>query len=154
MKRGILLGALVVLGVNTTWAAAISDVFTVYNSAQQIVGQVGVNEDGTTFGVNVAVQPSGNQVVGEDPNAIYYINDTSLVNADLFGVPTNLQEIPGGPYSDIFGIVSLNGTLFLAFASDTETQGAGFAPSGTIIVQETHSDWDATSYLSPTLQRA
>src|SRR5438552_4119238 len=62
----------------------------------------------------------------EDPTAIYSINVPGLVDPGQFGNATTLVEPGGspltGPYSDIFGVASLAGGLFLAFNSDGDPE--------------------------------
>ena len=59
----------------------------------------------------------------EDPNAVYTVPGIAIDPAQ-FGNATTLIEAGGnsatGPFSDIFGVASTGGGLFLAFSSDNE----------------------------------
>jgi hypothetical protein len=143
----------------TDGGSPISDVLTVYDRAGTIVGQVGVTEDGTVFGINAAVFIQ-NGTAGEDPYAIYYINDVNLpiplAKRDMYGFPTNMWE-PSGEWSDTFGVANLGedteGPFVLAFSSDTDTVPPVFAVAVDNLsgILEGQQPVDATKYLNLSL---
>jgi hypothetical protein len=90
----------------------------------------------------------------ENPQTVFTVPGVAPDPARI-GFPTNLIE-PGGSnmFSDIFGVASLDGALFLAFSSDDEVT-VPFLPIGPISRSETTAGpYDATMYLSPTLRSA
>jgi hypothetical protein len=121
-------------------ATIVSDVLTVFNGAGAIVGQVGVNEDGSMFGVNAAVLHTvPNPSAAEVPTEVYYINDITLGNPLRFGLATALLEFAGGPVSDVFGVVNVGTTT---------------VPVVTSSLIETGAPVSAAAYLAQSLQTA
>jgi hypothetical protein len=115
-----------------------SDCLVVFNAAGAVVSFVAATEP-------------------ENPLGVFTVPGVAPDPAQ-FGNPTNLIEPGGnsisGPFSDIFGVANLGGTLFLAFSSDNEVTEP-FAPVGTIFRFETTvGPYDATMYLSPALRAA
>ena len=154
-KVALLCGINGLLAVQAFAAPILSDVLTVFNAAGALVGQVGVYEDGTMFGLNAAVVHLGSSIPnGEDPSGVYYINDSTLADPTKLGQPINLRESVAGPFSDVFGVVVLSGSYYLGFTSDTENVPPAFAPVGTTIILENQASYDATAFLNPALQRA
>jgi len=136
MKRWIFGAGLAcaLLFASPLFADNISDYFRVTDPNGKVVYQFAVSE-----GI-------------EDPNEIYFINVKGLVDPSQFGNATTLVE-PDGSFSDIFGIASINGDLFLAFNSDSETSPAAYGNQGNIFLEEGQGGtWDATMYLNPSLQ--
>jgi hypothetical protein len=138
-------------------ATIVSDVLTVFNGAGAIVGQVGVNEDGSMFGVNAAVLHTvPNPSAAEVPTEVYYINDITLGNPLRFGLATALLEFAGGPVSDVFGVVNVGTTtvpvFVLGFASDSEAMTVAFPFTSSLI--ETGAPVSAAAYLAQSLQTA
>ena len=93
----------------------------------------------------------------EDPNAVYTVPGIAIDPAQ-FGNATTLIEAGSnsatGPFSDIFGVASTGGGLFLAFSSDNEVT-TPFGSQGAIFLQETIAGpYDATMYLDPMLRAA
>jgi PEP-CTERM motif len=98
----------------------------------------------------------------EDPNAIYTLA-IAAPDPNQFGFATTFCEfdVPCGPglldyyYSDIFGVASVNGALYLGFSSDGEN-GTPYGGQGFYYVPASQGDWlrwyDATMYLDPALQ--
>ena len=122
------------------WADTVSDYLAVRDANGNVVYSVSVTES------------------LEDPNEIYFINVPGLVNVAQFGNATTLCEgfthcsPTDGFYSDIYGIASINGDLFLAFNSDSETAPAAYGSQGAIFLPEGNGGiFDATQYLDPSL---
>lgn len=100
----------------------------------------------------------GTTDVNEDPAAIYTL--ATPPDPGQFGNATTFCELttscgPGLPqlrYSDIFGVATVDGTLYLAFSSDGEGTGTPYGGQGTIYVPEPNGWYNATMYLDPTLQ--
>lgn len=134
-----------------------SDRLTVFNAAGAIVGQVGVNEDGSIFGLNAAVLHTfPNPTGSEAPSDVYYINDITLPDPLRFGFATALLEFAGGAVSDLFGVVnvgSVSAPVYgLGFASDSEVAPVRFSFTSSLI--ETGAPVSATSYLAAPLRSA
>jgi len=116
-----------------------SDVLIVCTPTGQLSDWVGVTE------------------VNEDPNAIYTL--ATPPDPTQFGNATTFCEFssPCGPglpqqyYSDIFGVASVNGVLYMAFSSDAEG-GSPYGIQGAIFLPEPNGFYNATMYLDPTLQ--
>lgn len=116
-----------------------SDVFIVCTPTGQLSDWVGVAE------------------TNEDPNAIYTL--VTPPDPAQFGNATTFCEFsaPCGPglaqqyYSDIFGVASVNGVLYMGFSSDAE-RGSPYGNQGAIYLLEPNGFYNATMYLDPTLQ--
>ncbi len=93
----------------------------------------------------------------ENANGASFIYSSPVAtDGSQFGNATVLQE-PGVDvsqgYSDIFGIASTGGGLFLSFASDTDTSLVNFGQFPMTFL-ETPAPFSATLYLDPGLQAA
>jgi len=136
MKRwmiGTLLASVMIVALPAL-ADTLSDSLTVFDPAGNVAYSVSVTE-----GL-------------EDPNEIYFINVSGLIDPSQVGNATTLVE-PDGSYSDIFGVAGINGALFLAFNSDIEGFPAAYGSQGNIFLPEGQGGvFDATMYLDPGLQ--
>ncbi len=135
-------------------ATDVSDLLTVFSPSGTIVGQVGVTEDGTVFGLNSAVFAQTDQIVtgAEGPNNFYYINDPTLANQSLIGTDLFVLDYPDGPVSDAVGVHPIGGTIFLGFISDTDT--AFLLPAGLSgFPVEGDGSIDISNYLNPALSQ-
>jgi hypothetical protein len=128
-------------------SAEISDVLTVLGPTGAIFGQVGVNEDGTIFGLNAASTGPAESLDPVLTTGTYYINQPGLANATS---PFPLFLVDPGPpalISDEAGDVRVNGVLFIGFSSDSEADmilvSGGIQEAGPV---------DMTPFLNPTLQ--
>ena len=97
--------------------------------------------------------------INNGPNYIYTVPGVAPDPAQ-FGFATTLCE-PGffcapnqsaANYSDIFGVASVNGTLFLAFSSDDETGCPVCAQGFYYLPERSPGVYAATFYLDPALQ--
>jgi hypothetical protein len=129
----LLLGVSLVLSPKVVFADTISDSLTVYSPTGVAVASVLAKEN------------------GENPNHVYIIPYTGIVNDQLYGDPTVLLDA-NGKASDIFGIYDKDDKLYLAFSSDSDTEAVAFGPTDRIF-QEGQGVFDATLYLSPALQQ-
>jgi hypothetical protein len=134
MARCLLLVGMFALAGVPAFADPISDALTVFDPKGHIFAQVSVTE------------------ANEDPNAILFINIPGLANPAQLGHATTLLDLDGS-FSDIFGVVDLQGTMFLGFNSDGEGVPAAFGGGGSIFVPEGSGVFGATMYLSPSFQR-
>jgi hypothetical protein len=113
----------------------ISDSFTVYDGAGNLVAQVVADEN------------------GENPTQIHYLAGIAVDGAQ-FGNATTLYDDPAFPnvYSDIFGIATGGPDgLNLAFSSDSETTPVSFG-NFALNFFEGSGVFDATMYLDPSLR--
>ena len=131
-KKMVLLALGLLLIVPMAQADKVSDALIVFGPDGQVIAQVSVLES------------------QEDPNAIYWIPDPSLINPAMFGYATTLLEHDGS-YSDIFGICNCGGQLVLAFNSDGDGVPAAFGGQGYYYLPEGRGFFDATIYLNPEL---
>ncbi len=156
MKRFASVSLLVLaLGLLPAFAGALlSDSLTVFNPAGAIFAQIQLFEDGSLVCTGGCAQ-TGPGDIGEDPNSLYYLTDTSLVDPAQFGNPTQLLEAGGTSFSDIFGVATFDaGTTFVfGFASDTDSSPALLAGSAPITLPEGNGLFDATMYLNPRLSK-
>lgn len=94
----------------------------------------------------------------ENANTIYTL--TIAPDPTQFGFATTFCEFvtPCGPglparyYSDIFGVASVNGTLFVGFSSDVDPNGTPYGSQGHYFIPEPNGWYPATMYLDPALQ--
>jgi hypothetical protein len=151
MRRLWILSAVSLLAVANTWAAGIfapiSDQLTVFDSNANIVGQVGVREDGSIFGLHAACNgPTCGSLEGSAN--IYYIDVPVLA---AFSTPTMVLE-SSTVGSDVFGTINLGiGYLTLFFNSDSEAVEFNPGVGGYILVPEGDGFADATPYLASDL---
>ena len=120
----------------SVFADTLSDALTVYAPDGSVFASVSVTES------------------VEDPNQIYFIDIPDLVDTSQFGNATALLELGTGTFSDVFGVASTQGSLFLGFTSDTETLPAAFGDSAVIQLLEDRPQFDATMYLARQLREA
>src|SRR5262249_48379609 len=71
----------------------------------------------------------------EDPSEIVFESDPTIIDPNQFGNATNLLHADG-TFSDIFGIATINGTLFLAYNSDGDPAPPEFGGQGAINLPE------------------
>ena len=117
-------------------ADTLSDSITVYAT------------DGTVFATATVIETV------ESANQIYFIDIPDLVDTSQFGNATALIELGTGTFSDVFGVASTHGSLFLAFTSDTETVPAAFGALAAVRLLEDRAQFDATMYVAPRLREA
>ncbi|MCU1275102.1 MAG: hypothetical protein JWO48_2533 [Bryobacterales bacterium] len=117
-------------------ADTLSDSLTVYAPDGSVFAAIGVAE------------------LVEDANQIYFIDIPDLVDTSQFGNATALLEPGTGTFSDVFGVASTQGSLFLGFTSDTETVPAAFGGAAGIELLEDRPQFDATMYLARQLRDA
>lgn len=152
---------LAVIMVTSNTAAASDcrpDQLTVYDPQGYPVAEVWVWDGGGAGGFNWACfGPCG----ADEPNSIYYLNDITLPDPNMFGFATILYEntwdrnAAQGDFSDVFGVVSIDGNLYLGFNSGSERLPAAFGSEGAWFWPECkRCEYDATFYLDPTLQAA
>jgi hypothetical protein len=109
--------------------------------------------------------PTGQQIYGmpvheynEVADQIYYINAVGLIDPTLYGHPTVLLEPPGyNAVSDVVGVVSVGGSLFFGFKSDSDTgvPPVTFGTGSPVFVPEfPHGTANVTRYLDPRLRDA
>lgn len=159
MKRAIPLGLFILLAVVPARAYLVpcipfdtlSDVLTVYDQSAIVVGQAGVCEDGTIFGLGSYSWPQYLPPTPEDPNTIYYINIPGLADPNQWGNYLTVYEGDlSGAISDTVGVVSFDDgqSGYLGFYSDP----ANPLPALTHTVIETGAPIDVTYLLDPGLQ--
>ncbi|MBZ5648428.1 MAG: PEP-CTERM sorting domain-containing protein [Acidobacteriia bacterium] len=130
---GTLLASVMIVALPAI-ADTLSDSLTVFDPAGNVAYSISVTE------------------ALEDPNEIYFINVSGLIDPNQYANATTLVE-PDGSYSDIFGVGSINGTLYLSFNSDIEGFPAAYGSQGAIFLPEGQGGvFDATMYLDPGLQ--
>ncbi len=151
----------------TSNTAAASDCgpehLTVYGPQGYPVADVWFWQGGFVDGFNWACfGPCG---PGQDPNSIYYLNDVTFADPNMFGYATTLCEYNSGAcdatqgrYSDIFGVFAIDGNYYLGVNSDRDGFPAAFGSEGFFFWKECPEGWrcqyDATFYLDPSLQAA
>ncbi len=111
-------------------AGARSDSLIVYGPTGAVIASVSIDES------------------SESPTAIYVLNFAGT-NPNLTKATTLIE--PDGSFSDIFGIVGINGRRSLAFNSDSNTAPAVFGGQGQIFLPEGGGSFDASLYLDPAL---
>ncbi len=132
---------------------------TVYDPQGYTVAEVRFRPGGPVNGFNWACFGPCGPV--EDPNSIYYLNDVTLADPNMFGYATTLCEYgwpcdaTQGYYSDIFGVFAIDGNYYLGVNSDSEGSPAAFGSEGFFFWPECpRCGYDATFYLHPSLRAA
>jgi len=132
--------ALGLLGGAMSAHASHSDEFNVYDGQGKLVEQRIVTEA---------------EELKNGPSYVYTL--ATAPDPAQFGYATVLFDDPKNPTTsigDIFGIASINGGLFLAFASDVDGLPFpyGADPNFTSLYEGSQYSFDATKYLSQDLQ--